>query len=189
MAKAWAAHSIPNLLGDLDVNTTPVQLVPHCSIPDAKAIPDGSMEVLQRAISEKGEGGNAVELDLSGLPESPMLCTTSQGIGRWSLKGMGSAHAQVYSMGHGRPRIYRKICSHKFSRRPPLLHWMWKLLSLNSAVTIFLDGHNEDAAKLVALVSNHPAYLLDYVLAHTSSRHVISIVPSIHPFFLASVIT
>ncbi|KAF9022656.1 hypothetical protein BDZ89DRAFT_1070480 [Hymenopellis radicata] len=41
----------------------------------------------------------------------------------------------------------------------PLLDCMSELILLNSAMTIFLDGRNEDAAKLVALVSNNPVYL------------------------------
>ena len=64
--KAWAIHSIPYLLRDFDLNTCQAQLVPH------RGIPDGCIEALRRATTgEKGEGGNAVELDplwIAGKP-------------------------------------------------------------------------------------------------------------------------
>ncbi|KAH9047091.1 hypothetical protein EDB84DRAFT_1227491, partial [Lactarius hengduanensis] len=75
VAQAWDIHAMPDLLRDFDANTTPIQFVPHRGIPEyAKAIPDGSMEALRRAIvGKKGEGGNAVELDPLWITGSPYV--------------------------------------------------------------------------------------------------------------------
>ena len=152
---------MPDLL-EYDANTSPaeVQLVPHRGIPDyAKAIPDGSMGALRRAIvGEKGEGGNAVELDPLWIAGKPYVMHDLTG-DRWSL----------WTPGQPMPKYIQRDVELEgvdFTERyvptnfpvAPLLRCMWELLSLNSAVTIFLDGRNEDAAKLVALVSNHPVY-------------------------------
>lgn len=158
VAQAWDIHSMPDLLRDFDANTTPIQLVPH------RGIPDGSMEALRRAIiGKKGEGGNAVELDPLWIAGNPYVMHDLTGDrqtlfqGAWSLWPPGQRMPQY---------IQRDVEGAKFTEKyvptnfpvAPLLHCLWELLALNSAGTIFLDGRNEDAAKLVALISNHPAY-------------------------------
>ncbi|KAH8997062.1 hypothetical protein EDB83DRAFT_924124 [Lactarius deliciosus] len=164
-ARAWDIHSMPNLLCDFDANTTPIQFVPHRGIPEyTKAIPDGSIEALQRVIvGKKGEGGNAVELDPLWITGNPYIMHDLTGDrqtlseGPWSRWAPGQ-HTPKY--------IQRDVEGAEFTEKyilandpfAPLLDCMWELLLSNSAVTIFLDGCNDDAAKLVALVSNHPAY-------------------------------
>lgn len=152
-----------NLL-KFDPNTSPVQLVPHCGIPDyAKAIPDGSMEALRHAsVGQKGEGGNAVELDplwIAGNPYAMHDFTVNQ---QTLLKGPWT----LWNPGQPMPKYIQDVEGSKYPERyiptkfpvTPLLNCMWELLTLNSEMTIFLDGHNEDGAKLVALVSNHPTF-------------------------------
>lgn len=167
-AKAWRIHSIPNLLHDFDVKTDPVQLVPHCSIPKyAKAIPDTFMKVLWHAsIGEKGGGGNAVELDPFWIAGEPYVMDYLRGDQQTSFEGFWSQWAPLALGQKMLKYILWNIKGPEFAQRhvptafpiTPLLGYMSKLLSLNSAATLFLDGHNEDAAKLVALLSNHPAY-------------------------------
>lgn len=163
-AKAWRIHAMPNLL-HFDANIDAIQLVPHCGIPDfAKAIPDSSMEALRRAVDgEKGEGGNTVELDPLWISGEPYVMHDLTGDRQTLFEGVWSQ----WTPGRHMPKyIQRDVEGGEFTERyvptkfpvAPLLSCMWELLLLNSAVTIFLDGRNEDAAKLVALVSNHPAY-------------------------------
>ena len=155
-----------NLL-EFDASTPPVkvQLVPHRGIPNyAKAIPDGSMEALRRAIiGKKGQGGNAVELDPLWIAGKPYVMHNLIGDQQTLFQGPW----EIWAPGQPMPKyIQQDVEGDEFTKRYvpteisiiPLMHCMWELLLLNSAATIFLDGRNEDAAKLVALVSNHRVY-------------------------------
>ena len=159
-AGAWARHSILDLLHDFDVNFSRVQLVPH------RSIPNGSMEALRRAsVGKKGEGGNAVELDTLWIAGNPYVMHDLTGDRQTLVEGPWSLWVPPPGQRMPKP-IQRDVEGDEFTEGyvptnflvAPLVHCMWELLKLNPAVTLFLDGRNEDAAKLVALLSNHPVY-------------------------------
>jgi len=122
------------------------------------------MEALRRAVvGEKGEGGNAVELDPLWIDGEPYVMHDLTGVRQTLFQGPWSEWTPDQPM----PKyIQRDVKGDNFTEKyiPTnypvilLIKCMWELLSLNSAVTIFLDGRNEDAAKLVALVSTLPAF-------------------------------
>jgi len=118
-------------------------------------------EALRRAIvGEKGEGGNAVELDPLWITGKPYVMHDLTGDRQTLFEGPWS----LWTPGQRMPKYIQRDVEGGERYVPtnfpaaPLLHCIWELLLLNSAVTIFLDGRNEDAAKLVALISNHPVY-------------------------------
>jgi hypothetical protein len=97
----------------------------------------------------RGEGGNVVELDPLWIGGKPYVMPDLTGDQQTLSKGPRSLRTPGQSM-----HIPQDLEGYVPINFPvaPLLHCMWELLLL------FLDSRNDDAAKLVALVSNHPAY-------------------------------
>ena len=166
-AKAWKMHSMPNLLRDFDAKTCSVQLVPHRGIPEcAKAVPDSSMEALRCAtVGQKGNGGNVVELDPLWINGDPYIMHDLTEDRQMIVQGAWSQW--THPAGQQMPNyIQRGVKGAEFTERyvptsfriTSLAECISNLLSYNSEATLFLDGRNEDSAKLVVFLSQNAAY-------------------------------
>lgn len=174
LEQAWAKHSREDLATEWDPHWDG-QLVLHRGDPDNRGgIADLSMVALKNAVSGKaGQRGNAVELDVLWINGVAYVMHDLDGRrqtlqpGAWSLYSADSTEPPPEF-------IIRDVEGPHYTNKyvptgckmTPLFECMDELLALNPKVTMFLDGRNQDGARLVALLSQNPSYLNNAVIQY-----------------------